>query len=338
MSKTLTESYLSAPGDEHKRGANRVLRNTLKDPLLTLYRWISQSQRTGLARHFSTSGTWPAIVLFYHRVAIEAHDPWSMQAEDFLDQVDWLQQHADMVSLGEIQRAQLAGRRERLQVAITFDDGYFETVELAAPMLIERNIPFTYFVSTSFAETGQSFPHDSLAGYDHRPNTRAQVEWLGQQGVEIGSHTQTHVNFSLSLSAETIRTEIVDSRRILQDWTGQPVRYFSFPYGMKQHISQAAVDAVHEAGYAGFVSAWGEYNQMGDDPYHLKRVHADPQWARFLNWMTIDPRKLRIRQECPVRSSKRDIQAAMEIPSNPVLLFPTINTLGVSGSADVPQH
>ena len=53
----------------------------------------------------------------------------------------------------------------------------------------------------------------------------------------------------------------------------------------------------YEAGYRGVCSAYGGYNFPGDDPFHLKRFHADEQFIRFKNWMTIDPRKLRMHED-----------------------------------------
>ena len=44
-------------------------------------------------------------------------------------------------------------------------------------------------------------------------------------------------------------------------------------------------------------SAYGGYNFPGDDPFHLRRFHADPEFIRFNNWMTVDPRKLRMHRD-----------------------------------------
>ena len=47
-----------------------------------------------------------------------------------------------------------------------------------------------------------------------------------------------------------------------------------------------------EAGFDGVCSAYGGYNFPGDDPFHLRRIHGDPETIRLKNWLTLDPRKL----------------------------------------------
>ena len=75
------------------------------------------------------------------------------------------------------------------------------------------------------------------------------------------------------------------------------VRYFAFPYGQHENLSAAAFRMAFDAGYAGVCSAYGGYNFPGDDPFHLRRFHADEEFIRFVNWMTVDPRKLRMHRD-----------------------------------------
>lgn len=299
---------------------HKMVPQFLKPSCMTLFRWLSSGVRSCYARNFSETCQWPAAILFYHRVSNYGKDGWSIHVNQFRRHLDWLQANCELVSLSEIQKSQFAGRRDKLQVAITFDDGYYETVEYGVPLLLERQIPFTYFVSTYFAETGLPFPHDTQIGADYPPNTIEQIQWMAENGVDIGAHTQSHANLGQPLCLPTLRKEIVDCRKILQDWTGQAIRYFSFPYGLVEHISQAAIDVVHEAGYRGFVSAWGEWNQLGSDPYHLRRIHGDPSLAMVKNWLMLDPRKLAIRKHCPERPMRMQQSQNGEQPMT--CLFP----------------
>ena len=42
-----------------------------------------------------------------------------------------------------------------------------------------------------------------------------------------------------------------------------------------------AFRVAYEAGYDGVCSAYGGYNFPGDDPFHLRRIHADPEFIRL---------------------------------------------------------
>jgi hypothetical protein len=78
----------------------------------------------------------------------------------------------------------------------------------------------------------------------------------------------------------------------LQEMLGQPIRFFAFPYGQQTHLNPAVFALAREAGLAGVCSAYGGYNFPGEDPFHVQRLHADPYFPRFKNWLTMDPRLL----------------------------------------------
>lgn len=234
----------------------------------------------------------PAFVLFYHRVATHTLNDWSIGKKNFERHLDWVSQRTRMVSLDEIRASQLEGTRSHPMVAVTIDDGYGENSEHAIPALVERKIPCHYFVSTHFVETGEPFPHDLSRGVPLRPNSIEELQRFAELGVEIGAHSHTHVNFGRRLSDSELRSEITDVRKRLQDWTGQSIDYFAFPYGLKQNISQEAIDVVFESGFKCFLSAAGGVNWPGKGASHLQRIHGDPGMAALKNWLTYDPRKI----------------------------------------------
>ena len=243
-------------------------------------------------------GSYPASILFYHRVADTHLNPWTITNSNFIQHLDWVAKHARFASLDDIRASQLNGHRSVPMVGLTFDDGYSENCDQAIPTIIERKIPCTYFVTTHFAETGEPFPHDIAAGQPLRPNTIAEVRRMAEAGITIGAHSHSHVDFGKPLSDAQLKIEIVDVRKKLQDWSQQPVRYFAFPYGLKNNFSQRAIDCLFEAGFECFVSAAGGLNWPGHDANHLERIHGDPGMAALTNWLTLDPRKLKL--QCPI--------------------------------------
>lgn len=277
-----------------------------RELLLTLYRWMTRARRAQLTRSFEESCAFPACILFYHRVANHTKNGWSIRNKNFERHIDWIEQNATPASLDEIRLSQLKGSRSKAMVGVTFDDGYGENCEFAIPLLVERKIPVTYFVSTHYVETGEPFPHDTANGNPLRPNTIAEVKRMASDGIEIGAHSHTHLDFGKSLGKKQLKIEISDVRKKLQDWTGQSIDYFAFPYGLKANITQVAIDAVFEAGHKSFVCAAGGFNLPGGKANHLVRCHGEPGFAAVMNWLTFDPRK--VHRRSPIEFQNHDLQ------------------------------
>lgn len=256
--------------------------------------------RKAKLRNFVSSNNAPLGVLFYHRVADESPNAWTMSCKDFARQLDWLQENFDVVSLGELQSRMRLGKSDTPAVAITFDDGYAENTDFAIPELVRRELTATYFVSTDFVESGQGFPHDIAAGRELAPNTIEQLKAYQAQGIEIGAHTRSHLDCGQTDDPMQLRNEIIGSIERLEDWLSSKIQFFAFPYGLPENMSQLAVDTLVDSGIQGFCSAYGAWNwPKQNHPFHIKRIHADPGIELLKNWLTLDPRKLTDKVELP---------------------------------------
>jgi peptidoglycan/xylan/chitin deacetylase (PgdA/CDA1 family) len=280
-----------------------------KPLLLNLYYYGSLPYRALRNAQWQAQGRSPVIVLFYHRIADEGANAWTASNAIFERQVGWLQRHFDMVSLAEAQHRLRAGRNARPCVTITFDDGYAANCRRALPLLIQRRIPCTYFVSTHHILTGEAFPHDVAAGRPLPPNTPQQIRKLSAAGIDIGAHTRTHADLGRLDDPHRLHDELVVARDELQELIGGKVRYFAFPYGQHANLSPAAFQAARSAGYEGVCSAYGGFNFPGDDPFHLQRIHGDNDMIRMKNWVTVDPRKLRAIRRYEYQDSQHEIPA-----------------------------
>jgi peptidoglycan/xylan/chitin deacetylase (PgdA/CDA1 family) len=110
-------------------------------------------------------------ILLYHRIARPPLDPWKIcvSPENFDAQLAVLRRHADIVALHELPAAVRARDRGRPVAAITFDDGYVDNLEHAAPALARRDAPATVFVATGSVDR-KTFWWDRLAWVLLRPD------------------------------------------------------------------------------------------------------------------------------------------------------------------------
>ncbi len=94
------------------------------------------------------------LVLMYHRVIEQpALDPFRLgmcvSREHFAAQIDYLVSELRPIGLSEAVRRLANGQAlPRRSVAITFDDGYLDNHQIAAPILASRSVPATFFVVT----------------------------------------------------------------------------------------------------------------------------------------------------------------------------------------------
>lgn len=86
--------------------------------------------------------------------------------------------------------------------------------------------------------------------------------------VEFGSHTCRHVRLRDSISAELMRHEIVDSRRVIAEASGRAPDTFCYPNG---NYTASAVALVRET-YKGAVSTDSGWNDVGSDACLLQRI------------------------------------------------------------------
>lgn len=96
------------------------------------------------------------LILTYHRVLPEADPmrPGEMTRTDFRIHARVLQRWFNVVSLRDGWRACRDGQLPPRAVAITFDDGYADNVEVAMPVLLESGLTATFFIATGYLNDG----------------------------------------------------------------------------------------------------------------------------------------------------------------------------------------
>ena len=252
---------------------------------------ITPMRRRRLGR-LASAGLAPPMVVFYHRVADTHPNDWTLDCRSFDAHIRRITRTHRVVDLAQVQSIVRGDEPAdtRPACALTFDDGYAENARHALPLLVERQLPVTYFVCTGNIRSGRPFGHD--AAEPLAVHTPADLRRWADAGVEIGGHTRDHIDCG-EASASDLQTQIIDDKDQLEQMIGRAVRFFAFPFGTEKQLTRPAIEAVRNAGYQGFCSAYGGYNTIGGDAFHIRRFHGDPDPRRLENWLSFDPSKLR---------------------------------------------
>lgn len=235
------------------------------------------------------TSSFPVFILFYHRVSDSFPNPWTLNCQEFKKQIDWFQKKFRLVSLDECQRLISAGKNDQPTLAITFDDGYAENLEFAVPLLVERKIPFTYFVTVDNVIHQHPFPHDLQLNRPLPVNSIESIQAMARLGIQIGAHTRHHSDVA-TLNPDQLFDELIVASRELEDYIGQPVKHFAFPYGQRKNLSIEAFELLQQHGFSAACTTLGGWNPLGTNPFELTRMHGDPSLARIKNWLSFDPR------------------------------------------------
>ncbi len=97
----------------------------------------------------------------------------------------------------------------------------------------------------------------------------ARVAAALEEGVDIGSHTVSHIRISNSES-DVVRRELRESRRQLEDLLGQDCDFFCYPEGA---WSPETADHVADAGYVAAFTSDNGLNAVGSNVMALRRIH-----------------------------------------------------------------
>lgn len=164
---------------------------------------------------------------------------------------------------------------------LTFDDGFADFYWTVAPLLDERNLPATLYVTGGALHAPGDEPEGSLLPPASMLNWR-QVVTLDALGIEIGGHSQTHPQLD-TLSRRRLYEEVKLSKLRLEEVLEHPVTSFAYPHG---YSSAAVRRAVRDAGWNSGAAVVNAFSSGSDDPYRIARlmVRADTPPELFDAW------------------------------------------------------
>ncbi|WP_324752394.1 polysaccharide deacetylase family protein [Roseovarius sp. Pro17] len=279
----------------------------------------------------------PVTILCYHTLGPEDEtmDAWTVLCvADFREQLAFLREHYDIVSLDEALSHPAPNSRPK--AVLTFDDGDVGLFNHLLPIIETEAIPVTVYIATAQIVEGRAYwfdrvmnalqgqqsvdidlRHAGLSKWSVGPQTGA-ARWLvisdilenlkrlppdqretlaqdvvAQSGpsqraftalqpmtikqlqalaanplVTIGAHSHCH-NLLDQIPINEARGSIDQSRELLQDWTGQPVRHFAYPNG---NMNAALQDSLESLGFATGAALTAEQDGESLNAFALLRI------------------------------------------------------------------
>jgi peptidoglycan/xylan/chitin deacetylase (PgdA/CDA1 family) len=175
----------------------------------------------------------------------------------------------------------LRGERRgiRKPVCVTFDDGYANVADFAAPTLKEFDWPATVFVPTAYV--GGENTWDEANGYPLLPIMDwGRLRELQSAGWEMAGHTRTHPRLGETDDAAAL-TDIRSGMQDLESNLEARPRTFCYPFGS---MNDRTPVLAREAGFAGACTTKSGLASSATDPYLLPRVkiaYRDDVWGFF---------------------------------------------------------
>ena len=204
-------------------------------------------------------------ILCYHRFGTKT-SKLNVTPAAFEQQMEWLARNGyTVVTLARL--ARFLDGKEALpakSVAITIDDGYRSSYEIAYPILRKYGFPATVFLYTDFVGASDAM-------------TWAQMKDMTSSGlVTIQPHSKSHANLTQRLPNETdaryrdrIRREVDAPVTVIKERLAEPIFAFAYPYG---DVNEYVVDLLVKDSVGQGVTVTPGGNPFYAYPYMLRRT------------------------------------------------------------------
>jgi peptidoglycan/xylan/chitin deacetylase (PgdA/CDA1 family) len=165
------------------------------------------------------------------------HNIFSEASSNFKANLFFLKQRTNVVGLDEYFSGRLSFNK--VNVVITFDDGYKSWLTHAIPALKELGLSATFFVTSGSVGLSKEKEADFMqSNLRLRPDARTISEGLSvsdvkkivKEGFTLGGHTLNHGHLGEIGDSSLIRAEIIEDKSSLEKMGGIKIEYFAYPF------------------------------------------------------------------------------------------------------------
>jgi len=207
-----------------------------------------------------------ATLLIYHRVGGGTDDELDTPVDAFERQLDVVVAGGHDVVKLDTALDRLAAGDPRPSVVLTFDDGFADVAERAHPLLAERQLPYTVYLTAGLTGGSMRWEGSSSESQGTSALTWDQVGYLVASGLcTIGNHTFDH-----SRPEATDVGQLDRCSDLIANVLGEEhrPRHFAWTWGVEVPSLRPAIDERFRSAATGTLGR----NLPGADPLSLKRV------------------------------------------------------------------
>ena len=142
----------------------------------------------------------------------------------------------------------------RINVLITFDDGYQSWIDVGEPVLAVHQIQALFFINSGLidsapnTEDGVRYVKERLLLTPRNILSWDGVQKLAAAGHMIGGHTTTHARLS-ELQEHMQQKEITEDKARIEMMLDIRIDMFAYPFGQINDFTEVTARVVSDAGY-----------------------------------------------------------------------------------------
>lgn len=186
-----------------------------------------------LAREGGAPG-WP-LVLYFHHVSPDIRHYTALSPSAFRRGLELCLKHFGPALHPDQLETALTDPPDHPTFLVTFDDGYADVLEHAAPIMADLDIAAVHFLISDAVETGgcTGIPAPRAPFLD-----RDGIAELAAAGHRLAAHSRSHARFD-RLTATEFADETGPSAFTHSSDSAGPIRLFAYPYGALPPVGMA---------------------------------------------------------------------------------------------------
>jgi len=183
---------------------------------------------------------------------------------------------------------------KKINLLITFDDGYQSWVDICLPVMEKFNCKALFFINSFLLDISNDqeqvtqYMKNQLKIHPVRPLTWEGARKLISYGHTIGGHTKNHKSLGY-LSTKDVYDEIKMDKSIIEKELGLILEDFAYPFGNKQDYNKDTILIAEDIGYKFQYSVSSEFATKSNNNNELiprTLLRAEHETNKLSHWVT----------------------------------------------------